>query len=372
MLPNFNPWGPVMSRATAARLDLGALVHNLRRVRTAAPDRRVAAAVKAEGYGHGLVRVAQALDADALAVASIEEALTLREAGVTRPILLLEGVFEAVELPLCARHGLAVAVHHPEQARMLETARLDRPVRIWLKIDTGMHRLGLEPEAAPALFQRVRKCPSVAGNVGWMSHLARADERECDYTLRQLRTFQATTAGLPGRRSLANSAGILGWPQTHFEWVRPGIMLYGASPFVDSLGPAEGLRPVMTFHTRLIARRRLRRGEPVGYGGTWVCPEDMEVGVAAVGYGDGYPRHAPSGTPVLLNGREAELIGRVSMDMITLDLRRHPEARVGDPVVLWGEGLPVERIAQAAGTISYTLLCGVTARVRRDVVAADD
>ncbi len=360
-----------MSRATAVRLDPEALIHNLRRVRAVAPGRRVAAAVKAEGYGHGLVRVARILDADAFAVACLEEALTLREAGIDRPILLLEGVFEAAELPPCAHHGLEIAVHHPEQARLLEMARLERPIRVWLKIDTGMHRLGLEPETVPTLFQRLRACPSVRTDIGLMSHLARADERDCDYTLRQLRTFEAATAGLPGERSLANSAGILGWPSTHFDWVRPGIMLYGASPFVDSLAPDEDLRPVMTFHTRLIAIKRLRRGEPVGYGGTWVCPEDMDVGVAAVGYGDGYPRHAPSGTPVLLDGREAALIGRVSMDMITLDLRRHPEARIGDPVVLWGEGLPVERIAQAAGTISYTLLCGVTARVRRDVVPAD-
>ena len=340
-------------------------------MRVAAPGRRVAAAVKAEGYGHGLVRVARTLDADAFAVAGIEEALTLREAGVTRPILLLEGVFEAAELPLCAHHGFEIAVHHPEQVRLLEHARLEGPLRVWLKIDTGMHRLGLEPETVAAIWQRLRDCPSARPDLGLMSHLARADERDCAYTTRQLQTFEAAVAGLPGERSLANSAAILGWPPTHFDWVRPGIMLYGASPFVDSLAPDEDLRPVMTLHTRLISIKRLRRGEPVGYGGTWTCPEDMDVGVAAVGYGDGYPRHAPSGTPVLVNGREAALIGRVSMDMITLDLRQHPEARIGDPVVLWGEGLPVERIAQAAGTISYTLLCGVTARVRVEVVPAD-
>jgi alanine racemase len=334
----------------------------------AAPGRRVVAAVKANAYGHGLIRVARALDADAFAVAAIEEALILREAGIDRPILLLEGVFEAAELPLCARHGLEIAVHHPEQARMLELARLERPVRVWLKIDTGMHRLGLEPDTVPTVFQRLRDCPAAALAMGLMSHLARADERDCDYTLRQLQVFETATAGLSGERSLANSAGILGWSQTHFDWVRPGIMLYGASPFADSLAPDEGLRPVMTFHTRLIAINRLRRGEPVGYGGTWTCPEEMDVGVAAVGYGDGYPRHAPSGTPVLLDGRAAALIGRVSMDMITLDLRQHPAARIGDPVVLWGEGLPVERIAQAAGTISYTLLCGVTARVRVEIL----
>ncbi|MCC6134723.1 MAG: alanine racemase [Candidatus Contendobacter sp.] len=358
-----------MSRATTVHLDLEALVHNLGRVRAAAPGRKVAAAVKAEAYGHGLVRAARALSADAFAVACLEEALTLREAGIVQPILLLEGVFEATELPLCARHDVQIAVHHPEQVLMLERARLDRPVRVWLKLDSGMHRLGLEPETAPAIFQRLRDCPAVAPNLGWMSHLARADERDCDDTRGQLQTFETATAGLPGERSLANSAGILGWPQTHFDWVRPGLMLYGASPFVDSLAADEDLRPVMTFHTRLIAIKRLRKGEPVGYGGTWHCPEDMDVGVAAAGYGDGYPRHAPSGTPVLLHGREAPLIGRVSMDMITVDLRGHPEARIEDRVTLWGGGgLPVERIAQSAGTIAYPLLCGITARVRREVI----
>jgi alanine racemase len=269
---------------------------------------------------------------------------------------------------LCVHHGLEIAIHHPEQVRMLETARLERPLRVWLKIDTGMHRLGLEPEMVPAIFQRVRDSAAAAPDIGLMSHLARADERDCDNTLRQLGVFEAAVNGLPGERSLANSAGVLGWPQTHFDRVRPGIMLYGASPFVNSVASEEGLRPVMTFHTRLISIKRLGRGEPIGYGGTWICPEDMDVGVAAVGYGDGYPRHAPSGTPVLVNGREAPLVGRVSMDMITLDLRQHPEARIGDRVVLWGEGLPVERIADAAGTISYTLLCGVKARVWREVV----
>lgn len=360
-----------MSRATTVHLDLEALVHNLGRVRATAPGRKVAAAVKAEAYGHGLVRAARALDADAFAVACLEEALTLREAGIVQPILLLEGVFEADELPLCARHDLQIAVHHPEQVQMLERARLERPLRVWLKLDSGMHRLGLEPDTAPATLQRLRDCPAVAPNLGWMSHLARADERDCDDTLGQLQTFETATAGLPGERSLANSAGILGWPQTHFDWVRPGLMLYGASPFVDSLAADEGLRPVMTFHTRLMAIKRLRQGEPVGYGGTWRCPEDMDVGVAAAGYGDGYPRHAPSGTPVLLNGREAPLIGRVSMDMISIDLRGHPEARIHDRVTLWGGGLPVERVAQAAGTIAYPLLCGITARVRREVIPAD-
>ena len=333
----------------------------------------MAAAVKADGYGHGLVRVARALnDADAFAVAAVEEAQALRRAGIQQRILLLEGVFEAAELPRCARHHLNIAIHHPEQVRMLELSRLEAPLRVWLKIDTGMHRLGLEPDAAPAIFRRLMDCPAVAPAIGLMSHLARADERDCAATGEQVRVFEQVVAALPGPRSLSNSAGILGWPDTHFDWVRPGIMLYGASPFVDSLAADEDLRPVMTLQTRLISIKRLRRGDPVGYGGTWTCPEDMDVGVAAVGYGDGYPRHAPSGTPLLVNGREAALIGRVSMDMITVDLRQHPEAKIGDPVVLWGEGLPVERIARAADTISYTLMCGITPRVKVEVVEPAD
>lgn len=340
-------------------------------MRAAAPGQRVAAAIKAEGYGHGLIRVARTLDADAFAVACIEEALTLREAGISQPTLLLEGVFAATELPLCAQHGFEIAVHHLDQVLMLERAHLERPLKAWLKVDTGMHRLGLSPTVAPNVYQRLHACAAVSPEIGFMSHLARADERDCDYTLQQLRAFQTATADLPGERSLANSAGILGWPQTHFDWVRPGIMLYGASPFVDSLASDEGLHPVMTLSTQLIAIHRFQKGDPIGYGGTWVCPEDMDVGVAAIGYGDGYPRHAPSGTPVLVNGREAALIGRVSMDMMTLDLRQHPTARVGDPVVLWGDGLPVERIAAAAGAIPYTLFCGVTRRVRVEITPTD-
>lgn len=308
--------------------------------------------------------MARALEAaDAFAVACIEEAIALREAGVRKPILLLEGCFEAAELPLCSRLGFAIGVHDPSQVDMLEQARLERPLRVWLKIDTGMHRLGIAPEQAPAVWRRLRDCPTVAPAIQLMSHLARSDERDCDYTLKQQRLFAEISRLIPGERSLANSAAVLAWPQTHYEWVRPGLMLYGASPFADTLANMEGLQPVMTLATRLIAVKRVRRGEPVGYGGAWACPEDMDVGVAAIGYADGYPRHAPPGAPVLVNGRRAALAGRVSMDMLGIDLRGHPEAKVGDPVILWGQGLPIEQVAQAAGTIPYTLMCGITARV---------
>lgn len=362
-----------MSRATTVRLDLEALAYNFQRVKQAAPGCRIAAAVKADGYGHGLRRIATALaDADAFAVASLEEALELRDAGIKQRILLLEGVHESRELPECSAHALDVVVHHLEQVRMLERSRLAQPLRLWLKVDSGMHRLGLEPSAVPSIFERLLRCPAAAAAFGFVSHLARADERDHAATRQQLHTFTSAIADLPGARSLANSAGILEWPATHFDWVRPGLMLYGASPFADAEGVDYDLRPVMSLETRLISIKQLRQGDAVGYGATWTCPEDMAVGVAAVGYGDGYPRHAPSGTPVLLNGRTAPLVGRVSMDMISVDLRQHPEAQIGDPVVLWGAGLPIERIAKAAATIPYTLTCGITARVRVETSAPLD
>jgi alanine racemase len=241
---------------------------------------------------------------------------------------------------------------------------LERPVRVWLKVDSGMHRLGVTPAEVRDVHARLRACPSVLPDVGLLSHLGRADERDSSFTREQLGTFVAATSDLRGERSLASSAGVLAWRETHLEWVRPGIMLYGVSPFPGAEASEYGLLPAMTLETRLIAVRRLRAGDAVGYGGTWTAPVDMDVGVAAIGYGDGYPRHAPGGTPVLVDGVPAPLIGRVSMDMITIDLRGVPRARWGSSVVLWGRGLPVERIAQACGTIPYTLLCAVKTRIQ--------
>ncbi|HXH02104.1 MAG TPA: alanine racemase [Candidatus Competibacteraceae bacterium] len=351
-------------RAATATIHLDAIRHNLTRVRQLAPGSRVVAVVKANGYGHGAARILPALSgADALGVACIEEALALREAGACLPVLLLEGVFEAEELPLCARHGFQIAVHEPGQLAMLEQARLERPLVVWLKLDSGMHRLGFPPERVRQAWQRLQAAASVA-EVRLMSHFASADDPDDPQTAAQLEVWRAALDGIPGARSLANSAGVLAWPSAHHDWVRPGVMLYGVSPMKDRTGPDDGLRPAMTLATRLIAVQRLQRGEKVGYSGTFVCPEDMDIGIAAIGYGDGYPRHAGSGTPVLVNGRAAALAGRVSMDMLAIDLRRVPGAKVGDPVVLWGAGLPVERIAAAAGTIGYELLCAVKPRVR--------
>lgn len=351
-------------RPTQAVIDLSALRHNLARVRAAAPHARVMAAIKANAYGHGLIRAARALEgADALGVACLAEAQSLREAGISVPITLLEGFFHADELESIAALNLAVVIHHTSQLQLLEQARLGRPIPVWVKLDTGMHRIGFPPEQAGEVVRRLDRCPNVSALLGLMTHLANADDRQDPTTPRQLARFEQAAAGLPGERSIANSAGVLGWPASHANWVRPGIMLYGASPFVGGRGEAEGLRPVMNLRSELMAVNRLQRGDAVGYGGTWVCPEAMPVGVVAIGYGDGYPRHAPSGTPVLVNGRRVPLIGRVSMDMLSVDLRSQPEAAVGDPVVLWGEGLAAEEVAEQAGTIAYELFCGVTPRV---------
>jgi alanine racemase len=321
------------------------------------------AAIKANGYGHGLVRVARALyDSDGFGVTSVDEALQLREAGIRAPITLLEGFFHPDELPLIVQHRLDLLLHHSEQIDALEQAALHGPIRVWLKVDSGMHRLGIAPEQVARQWQRLERHPALEP-LGQMTHLATADEPGHPATKAQLVRFHATTGALPGERAIANSAGVLGWPESHADWVRPGIMLYGISPFVGGRAGQHGLRPVMTLSSELIAVNRMLPGDAIGYGGTWVCPEPMPVGVVAIGYGDGYPRHAPNGTPVLVNGRRVPLIGRVSMDMICVDLRSQPEAAIGDPVVLWGEGLPAEEIAEAAGTIAYELLCGVTPRV---------
>ncbi len=352
-------------RAACVVIDLGALRHNLSVARKAAPHSRLLAAVKANGYGHGLVRVARALtDADAFGVAALNEALELREAGISKPVVLLEGFYHADELELIAHHGLEVVLHHLPQLEALERfAFSSRSITVWLKIDTGMHRLGFPPAQVASVRERLLALGAHIHLRGFMTHFANADDRNDSTTLRQLERFVMATASYGGERSIANSAGLLGWPQSHADWVRPGIMLYGASPFLGRTGEQEGLRPVMTLHSELIAVNSFNKGDAVGYGGTWRCPEPMKVGVVAIGYGDGYPRHAPAGTPVLVNGQRVALIGRVSMDMITVDLRTQSEARVGDPVVLWGEGLPVEEITESAGTISYDLLCRITRRV---------
>jgi alanine racemase len=361
-----------VSRATGAVINLSALRHNLHRVRELAPHSRVMAVVKANAYGHGIAVVARALsESDAFAVACLEEALEIRRAGLLHPIVLLEGVFSAEELEAAASNGCELVVHDASQLELLEASHLPHNLGVWLKIDSGMHRLGFPPAQARALWERLGKAHAVRHPVRLMTHLACADETTSPRTRQQMETFAAATSGIHTERSIANSAGILAWPESHADWVRPGILLYGVSPFAGRSGSQEGLIPAMTMGTTLISVQQVSEGEAVGYGGTWVAPENMRIGIAAIGYGDGYPRHAPSGTPVLVNDVRTSLLGRVSMDMIAVDLRGLPEAETGDSVVLWGPELPIEEIARAAGTIPYELLCGVTQRVKYSVVAED-
>ncbi len=354
---DFVPW---------AEVDHAALRHNLRVARETAPGTKVWAVVKADAYGHGAVWVSRTLGAlaDGLAVARVDEAVQLREAGVAASLLVLEGPFSEAEIELARHWELQVSLHNEYQIGLLQCAPPGRPLRFWVKVDTGMHRLGFPACEVPRLRSLLSSCPALAGSPRWMTHLANADDLADPLSEQQTRRIrEELVAG--DELSVANSAGTLGWPSTHADWIRPGIMLYGASPFRDESGGQRRLQPVMTLRARVIAVQRVRRGEGVGYGGEYRCPQDMDIGVIGIGYGDGYPRHAPSGTPVLLGERRVPLVGRVSMDMITVDLRGRPETEVGEEAVLWGAGLPVEEVALAAGTISYELLCGLTPRVRR-------
>ena len=354
-----------MSRPACATIHTDALQHNLAEVRRRAPRSRVMAVVKADGYGHGLERVAQALaGADAFGVASIADAERLRAAGSSKPVVLLSGFFEPADLGLIRRLQLDTVVHHESQLAMLEADRDPSPLRLWIKFDSGMHRLGFPLDEVKQVVQRVRSLPQCVESPVWMSHFARSDEFEAAATAEQMQRFDAALQGVPGPRSLSNSAAVLGWPAAHRDWVRAGGALYGLSVVAGRSGADFGLRPAMTLSTRLIAINQVASGESIGYGGVYRAPRDLRVGVAAIGYGDGYPRSAPSGTQVLVNDRPALTVGRVSMDLLAIDLSDQPQARVGDPVQLWGAQLPVEDVALAAGTISYELTCGITRRVR--------
>ncbi len=351
---SFSPW---------VEIDSQALRHNLAVVKKHAPQSRVMAVIKANAYGHGVLPVAAALaDADAFAVARVGEGVELRAAGIEKELLVLAGAHDAPELQQASRLRMQLVVQHAAQFSLLAQARLSRPVVVWLKIDTGMNRLGFPPADTKELHKRLRELPSVAAVAGVLTHLANADDLGDDYSKWQLRRFSEATAEIDLPLSIANSAGIMGWPSTHADWVRPGIMLYGASPF-SAL--AHELQAVMTFGSRLISIKTVTAGEPIGYGGLWQAPESMPIGVVAAGYGDGYPREIASATPVLIDGQPVPIIGRVSMDTLMVDLRTQPQASIGDEVILWGRGLSADVIADAAETIPYTLFCGITDRVER-------
>jgi alanine racemase len=349
----------------SATVDSAALRHNLQVVRSLAPESRVMSVIKANAYGHGLVAVARALEAtDALAVARVDEGLAVRAAGVETPIVLLEGVFDREQLDAAAAANFELVVHISEQIELLRAAPAGARFKLWLKLDSGMNRLGFKGPAFGAAHAAVSGLNCVQTPVNLFTHLASADDPELATTAEQLARFDEATRFLTGERSIANSAGMLSFPQAQADWVRPGLLLYGVSPISGTIGADYGLRPVMTLQSRVIAVKDLSPGERVGYGGDWTAARPTRLAVAAVGYGDGYPRGLGAGTPVLINGERAGLAGRVSMDMIGIDVTdlKRPTAP-GDPVILWGAGLPVEEIAVWANTIPYELLCGISQRV---------
>jgi alanine racemase len=346
-------------RPARALIDLQALRHNYQLARETTGAKALAV-IKADAYGHGAVRVAQALEAEAdgFAVACIEEALELREAGIRAPILLLEGFFEACELPLIVEHDFWFVVHSLWQLEAIERAQIDSPLTVWLKLDSGMHRVGLHPTDYQAAYQRLLSTGNVA-KIVLMSHFARADELDSNRTAEQVAIFEAASKGLSAEISLRNSPATLGWPKIHSDWVRPGIMLYGATPFDQPQSVADRLLPVMTLESKVICVRELPAGEPIGYGGGFVTDRAMRVGVVAMGYADGYPRQAPTGTPVFIDGHASRLLGRVSMDMLCVDLTDLPQAGLGSRVELWGKNVLASDVAAHAGTIPYQIFCNL-------------
>lgn len=362
-----------MPRPIEAQIDLAALRHNYRVAKRCAttcyPRANAWAVVKANAYGHGLARAVAALRdvADGFALLDLDEAIALREAGVGQPILLLEGFFEKADVAICAEYGLSLVVHRLDQ---LETLRQFRPSRRWpihLKLNTGMNRLGFTAAQLPALRAELAKWRQL-GPITLLTHFADADAAGGEACVRwQIERFYRMLADWPEAAgwpvSMANSAAILRYPQTAHDWVRPGIMLYGGSPYADRDAASLDLRPVMTLCSRIIAVQDVGPGERVGYGGTFTAGRRMRVGVVACGYADGYPRHAATGTPVLVAGQRTRTLGRVSMDMLACDLTDLPHAGVDSPVVLWGAGMPADEVAAAAGTISYQLFCALARRV---------
>lgn len=346
-------------RPARALIDLQALRHNYQLARELSGAKALAV-IKADAYGHGAVRCAQVLqaEADGFAVACIEEALALRAAGIHGPVLLLEGFFEASELELIVQHDLWCVVHALWQLEAIEKANLSKPITVWLKLDSGMHRVGLHPKDYQSAYQRLQATGKVA-RIVLMSHFARADELDCSASNDQVAVFQAARQGLNAEISLRNSPAVLGWPQIPSDWVRPGIMLYGSTPFEVQQAQAQRLQPVMTLESKVISVRELPAGEPVGYGARFISQRPTRVGVVAMGYADGYPRLAPTGTPVMVAGKRSQLIGRVSMDMLCIDLTDVPEAGLGSPVELWGKNVLASDVAIQAGTIPYQIFCNL-------------
>ena len=350
-----------MARPIQASFDLAALKSNFAIARRHAGDAAMLAVVKANAYGHGLLRVARTLaDAEGFALLELDDAVRLRDAGYRQRILLLEGLFSAAELPEIVHHGFTIMVHAREQLQMLKTLRTDKKIDVFLKFNTGMNRLGFPATDSDRVIGELNALPCV-GKVVLTTHFSAAEGVSgVDW---QMREFEGRVARPGYARSLANSAALLRFPDLRGDWVRPGLMLYGASPLEDATAVKLGLKPVMTLTSAIIAIQQLKPGDTVGYGCLFTADRNMRIGVVACGYADGYPRHSCNGAPVLIDGVRVPMAGRVSMDMLCVDLTNVPHASVGSPAVLWGEGLPVEEVAAAAGTVSYELLCALARRV---------
>ncbi|WP_462169187.1 alanine racemase [Pseudoalteromonas lipolytica] len=352
-------------RLAIAEINLKALANNLAQVKHFAPNCKVMAVLKANAYGHGLVKIAQHLSAaDAFAVARIDEALALRAGGLTKPIVLLEGFFHQDDLPILLANNFQTIIHDENQLAALESATLDAPIACWLKINTGMHRLGIAPSQFESFYHRLKASDNARDDIKLMTHFSCADDVNDEKTTQQIALFDSLTDGKAQQHCLANSAGILAWPHGHGDWVRPGLMLYGVSPMLNGVGKEHGLAPVMRLTTRVIAIRDVDAQQCVGYGGRWCSDKPTKLAVVAMGYGDGYPRHARQGTPVIIKSQRYGIVGTVAMDMITVDIGDNGDnIQVGDEVIMWGPELPVEEIAQCASTIPYELLCNITPRV---------
>jgi len=352
---------------TYAEIDLDALLHNVSVLKKYAKDAKLVAVIKANAYGHGIVKVANKLQESphiyAIGVARLSEALVLRKAGIQTPIILLEGFFHPEDLPLLAEYNLQSVVHSQEQLKALTDSDITEKLTVWFKIDSGMHRLGFHPSEFSDALTKLKNIQQVQQPIHFMTHFSCADELNNPTTKEQVSLFKSLTAEQPGLCTLASSAGTLAWPESHADVVRPGVALYGISPIANEVGEDRQLKPVMTLKSELIAIRRHSANQPVGYGAIWASPKETRLGVIAFGYGDGYPRSAPAGTPVLINGRYVPIVGRVSMDMITVELGEDTMDKVGDEVILWGKGLPAETVARHVDTIPYTLITNLTNRV---------
>ncbi|QHG92722.1 alanine racemase [Coxiella endosymbiont of Amblyomma sculptum] len=350
---------------TFATIDLQRLKYNFSRIKEIAPNSAVLAMIKSNGYGHGLIRVAKTLErANAFGVSCIDEALILRSNGISTPIVVMRGFSDKMELNEFIQNDLMAVIHHSYQVDLLRENKTFSTLQIWLKIDTGMHRLGFSPKNLKSVYDRLSSCLSIQKPIGLMTHLADADNEDRSFTEWQINRFIKITENQHVPKSIVNSAGLLNYPIAFFDWVRPGIMLYGVSPFSWETGVERNLKPVMTLSAKIISIKNCRPGDVVGYGCSWRFSENTLIGIVSIGYGDGYLRRIPSGTPTLLHGKTCPLLGRVSMDMIAIDLNREPNAKIGDEVILWGSNLPIEHIAKQAGTTGYELLCRINQRVQ--------